>query len=354
MQYDGATDLAQRQFERYIDRARPVAARRRPGLPVHLRASLGTLDGAEDHCRGRPGRAARARRAVGRRDGAHPARRVHRAARRPRRLGRRADRGGGDRPRDRRLGRPELRRGAARGHPRPGRRPRPRPAPRWARCERAAQARGGQVGHRPLGGVHARRAGLAGRATTPRPPGAARRCSPRSRTTQAPLVAVAARPGQGPAGHGRAAGRATARPLRASCSPRRSTPRPPGRSTRRSPRSSTPAPPTSLHRARRRSRGPAPPRCSARRTRSAAPSTSPARTRRGRARRCARSSARGVRAAYDSARGLGYARRRARPRGPGGGHVAHAIPGGTLSPRPGQGPAAGRIGPRSQRQVRRR
>ena len=35
-------------------------------------------------------------------------------------------------------------------------------APRWPRCERAVAARGGHVGHRPLGRVHARRARLAG------------------------------------------------------------------------------------------------------------------------------------------------------------------------------------------------
>ncbi len=129
----------QRQFERYIDRARPVAARHRPGLPVLLRVQPRHAGRRGRALPRRTRRAARARRPVGHRDGAHPARRVHRAARRPCRLDRRADRGGGDRPRARRLGRPDLHRGQARASSTRGPATSPRPRPRWPRCERAAR-----------------------------------------------------------------------------------------------------------------------------------------------------------------------------------------------------------------------
>jgi predicted ATPase/DNA-binding SARP family transcriptional activator len=51
MQYDGDTDLAQRRFERYITARDPwLRAVSQVSFAAHAQ-SLGTLDGAEDHCR---------------------------------------------------------------------------------------------------------------------------------------------------------------------------------------------------------------------------------------------------------------------------------------------------------------
>ena len=143
-QYDGVTEQAQQQFEQYITARDPwLRAMGKIYLSTYA-VSLGKLDGAEEHCR--VGLAEL--RALGEQWGVAMAltqlaeftelRADHAASIAAHHGGR------GDRPRARRLGRPDVRRGTTRGRARESRGPRPG-IRRDGQVQRSMEARGGQV-----------------------------------------------------------------------------------------------------------------------------------------------------------------------------------------------------------------